>query len=830
MKSIFQVFILLFFLPALYAFGQQSLNSSEVLLQLKKIGNTASVLYLAAHPDDENTGLIAYIDNELMARTAYLSLTRGDGGQNLIGSEQGELLGLIRTQELLEARKIDQGEQFFTRAYDFGYSKSPEETFTKWNKDSVLRDVVWVIRKFRPDVIVTRFPDYDYYGHGHHSASAILAGEAFEAAADPNRFPDQLNFVKPWQSTRLLYNSSTWFKPNLEEYYAETGKKYITVDIGIYNPLLGKTYSEISAESRSMHKSQGFGTDPKRGEKIEYLEYRKGQEPSNGILDNINNSWSRFDGGKKVDQKIKKIIKSFNPESPSESLTELISLYDLIESINSQDPLITFKKSELKKLIQSVAGFWIQPYAEKFNVSPGDSLKVILSLINRSGSNIKINKIEYPGFDAGKDLNLELRKGKLSELSTSLFISGDSPYSQPYWLKNPIKDNLFDIPGYKSLGKAEEHARIQSRVWAVINGHDFTFDVPVVYQWADPVAGELFRPVEISPEIALNFSDKSYIFTSGVNKRLSLTVKALKENQSGKVILKVPNGWSVFPSEIDINLEKASEEKVVSVMVIPPDGTVKGKIFTEFRNGNLVNNYGISVITYPHITTQTVLYEASSDLIKIDIARNNEKIGYLPGAGDKVSEVLENMGYNVSILGVEDLAYKDLSRYDVIITGVRAYNTIDELNFLNKKLLEYVKSGGNLIIQYNTNRRLKTKEIGPYPFHISRDRVTVEESPFQILLKEHPIVNIPNKIDSADFENWVQERGLYFPDTWSEKYEAILSFQDPGEDFLDGSLLVTNYGQGTFIYTGISFFRQLPAGVPGAYKLFINMISYDGNK
>ncbi len=833
MVSFFRFTIITFFLITQYLQAQSlhALNSSEIRLGLKKFANTASVLYLAAHPDDENTGLIAYIDNELLARTAYLSLTRGDGGQNLIGTEQGALLGLIRTQELLEARKIDKGEQFFTRAYDFGFSKSPEETFTKWNKDSVLHDVVWVIRKFRPDIIITRFSDYEYYGHGHHSASAILAMEAFEGAADPARFPEQLKYVGVWQAERLLFNSSTWFKPDLERFYAETGRKYIKENIGVYNPLLGKTYSEIAALSRSMHKSQGFGTSPRQGEHIEYLEHRLGSVPEKGMLDNITTDWSRFEGGKKIDAAIRRIIREFDDMHPEKSVPSMIKLYQTIAGLPRQDnPLLTYKKEELKGLILSAMGLRLQAYADKYYASPGDTIQLALSAINRSALSATLKTIIL---DKDKvEPSVLLKKNTLYNQNVKKDIASDALYSQPYWLRKPIENDLFFTSDYQLLGKPEGNPALYVTFVLLIEGMEVVCDVPVVYQWTDPVAGEQFRPFEITPEVTLNFTEPSYVFTSSLARTVNINVKALKDNQKGRVRLNVPESWRVQPDLADVSLVKAGEEKMVSFTIIPPAGSASGNVSATYisEHGKQESGKGISIVAYPHMLTQTVFPESEATLSKIDIARTSERIAYVQGAGDKVAGVLSSIGYKVDILSINELALADLSRYDVIITGVRAYNIWEELSFLNTKLLDFVKNGGNLIVQYNVNRGLKTEQIGPYPFTLSRDRVTVEDSPFSVLKPEHAVLNIPNKITDADFSGWVQERGLYFADTWAEQYETILGFQDPGEEFLNGGLLIARYGNGSFIYTGLAFFRQLPAGVPGAYKLFINLIAYNGRK
>lgn len=826
MRSLF--FVLLFVLVQSFnAFSQVQTHpdASAIKLKLEKLAHTGSVLYLAAHPDDENTGLIAYMANEELARTAYLSLTRGDGGQNLIGSEQGKLLGLIRTNELLQARKIDKGEQYFTRANDFGFSKSYEESLNFWGRDSVLKDVVWIIRKFRPDVIITRFPANYYKTHGHHTASAILAKEAFHTAADSSRFPEQLDYVDVWQPKRLLFNASRWFRPDLEEYYKANGKKYITFDLGTYNPLMGKTYAEIAAESRSMHKSQGFGTAPRRGEQVEFLEYIEGSIPESHVFDGIDVSWNRVKGGKKIQQSLDKINKEYDEDAPNKSIPALVALYRQIREL-PVDPLVEYKKEQLRKIIADCAALHFQAYANRYYTAPGDTVWVNCAFVDQSDYPVTVSKISVPLTGIDTMVSKVVNSNQMLSSRLPLIIPANMEYTQPYWLRQPMDKGLYHVESYKLRGLPVAPPELTAAFDCLIEDEKFTFEIPIEYEWVDPVKGELFRPVEVAPSVTLNFLQPSYIFSSTKPRQVEILVKALKNEQRGNLQLKLPKGWKCEPASIDLELEKENEEQQVTFTITPAEGEVRDTIRAFFYTQDKTFDRSLISIDYPHLPVLTVMPPASAPLVKMQVNRLKEKIGYLPGAGDKVAEMLSNIGYPVTILDPERVQKGNLQQFDVIITGVRAYNTVKQLTYLNEVLLNYVHDGGTLLVQYNTNRGLEIDKIGPYPFTISRERVTVEDSPVKFVLPDHPLLNYPNKITQEDFNGWVQERGLYFAQPWSEEYQTPLAFKDPGEEFLKGSLLVASYGKGKFIYTGISFFRELPAGVPGAYKLFINLISY----
>lgn len=818
-------FLILFFLFSIAkSQPQQVFSSGEIQLALKKLNVVGSVLYIAAHPDDENTRLLAYLANEKLLRTAYLSITRGDGGQNLIGSEQEELLGMIRTQELLAARKIDKAEQFFTRAIDFGYSKNPEETFSIWDKEKILSDVVFVIRKFQPDIIITRFPTNGDGGHGHHTASAILAEEAFKAAADPNRFPEQLKFVSVWQAKRLLWNS---FVPR--DTKPEDTLGLMKLDVGVFNPLLGKSYGEIAGESRSMHKSQGFGVSKNRGSVIEYFKFIAGDSSKN-IFDGIDFTWKRVKGAEKLSQLFPKAYSEFNPEKPETTVPVLLEAYKKIQSLSENNFTIQ-KKKELENLIVACSGIWAEANAAEFSANPNSEIKIISSFVKRTTVDWKLEKIIFSN-EIDTTVNKKLNNNEILNFEKQIKIDSTFQFRNPYWLNEKHGKGIFSVSNQNLIGLGENPNSLSVSFILSLNNQPFTINRPITYKWVDPIDGEKYRPLEIVPPVTANFSNKAFMFPNGNSKEISVTLKSAIENANGNIKLQLPDGWKSEPQNFSFTMKTKGEEQVVKFLLTPPKyfqnlkdfGNLKVKAIVEIGNEKISKS--VTRIEYKHIPPQVLFSDAEAKLVSFPLEKHGKKIGYIPGAGDQVAECLKQIGYDVSILNDEMLSNQSLKDFDAIIVGIRAFNTNERMKFYHEKLMDYIFQGGNLIVQYNTNNFLSTvkTEIGPYPFKISRDRVTVEEIPIHFDNTTHPLLNFPNKISDSDFDGWIQERGLYFANEWDEKYETVISSNDPGEKPLKGSIITAKYGKGNFVYTGLAFFRQLPAGVPGAYKFFVNMI------
>lgn len=791
---------------------------------LQKLKVLGTVLYVAAHPDDENTAVITYFANERKVNTAYFSFTRGDGGQNLIGPEIREKLGLIRTHELLQARKIDNGSQFFSRAVDFGYSKHPDETFNIWDREKVLGDLVWVIRKFRPDIIITRFNTIPGTTHGHHTGSAMLAGEAMDMSGDSTKYPEQLTYVEPWAPKSLYWNAYTWRRSN----YLQDTSTLLRVDVGKYSELMGMSYSEIAALSRSSHRSQGFGVTGSRGKRIEYFQHEKGYHPDKDVFEGIDVSWNRVEGGQAIDAHIDDIFSKFDPQNPSSVINELLSLRQMVHKLDDE----FWKKRkirEIDEIVYAVTGLYLEVKSKDYTASPGENLELEIEAINRSSADIKLLSIKYKELGVGSNYGLDLKNNDGQKIQANVLLPVNLSYSQPYWLANPNTLGMFNVKDQQLIGKPVNGAAIEVDFELEINGHSVTYTKPIIYKTTDPVVGEVYKPFYVIPPVFANISGDVNLFNNHKAQDITVYVRAGKNKVSGELTLQLPESWKVTPSSQFFSIEQKNSQQAFKFSVTPPE-----KQEVAFANATVSldgedYSYSYSEIDYEHIPFQ-ILFEASqSKFVKLELEKGNEKIGYLMGAGDNIPENLKQIGYEVEIINEMEFNPQNLDQFETIILGIRAMNTVDRLQFDMPKLFEYVERGGNLVIQYNTSHRLVAQDIAPYPLQLSRDRITVEEAEVTFLTPDHELLNVPNEISTADFDHWVQERGLYFPNQWSDDFTPIISSNDPGEQPLKGGLLVAKYGKGRYIYTGYSWFRELPAGVPGAYRIFVNLISNPRN-
>ncbi len=803
-------------------------NASQIHEAIKKLNFLGSVLYVAAHPDDENTRLISYMANHVKARTAYLSLTRGDGGQNLIGPEIRELLGVIRTQELLAARRTDGGEQMFTRANDFGYSKHPDETLSIWDKKEVLGDVVWAIRKFKPDVIINRF-DHRTPGstHGHHTSSAMLSEEAFNLTADKTIYPNQLQYVDPWQPKRLFFNTSWWFYGSRENFEKADKTRLLDFDTGVYYPALGLSNTEIASLSRSKHKSQGFGSTGTRGKQKEYIELIKGELPKDktNIFEGIDTSWNRIKGGDAIGSILYQVEKDFNFRNPSASIPKLVAAYQLINQLEDTH-WKTIKSKEIKDIIAATAGLYLEAVSTESNTTKGNEITIKTEAINRSKSTMILKSIQIDAININDTAERNLENNQKLNIEFKGIIPNTTSSTNPYWLNRKGTLGMYQVADQKLIGKPETVHNTTATFNLEIEGVAIPFTKAVVYKTNDPVKGEVYKPFEIIPAVSVSIKDKVIIYANGLSKQIPVTLKAGKANMAGSMSLSHPEGWSVTPGTIDFNLAQKGEEKTILFTLTAPEKQSEGYISPVVKIGSTEFSKEVVTIDYNHIPFQTVTLPSETKVVRLGIKKKGQNIGYIEGAGDIVPESLRQIGYKVTTIDPETISAATLSPYDAIVVGIRAYNTIEELKFKQQFLLEYVKNGGNLIVQYNTSHRLKVKDnLGPFSLKLSRDRVTDENAKVTFLAPDHQVLNTPNKITNADFEGWVQERGLYFPNEWAKEYTPILAANDKGESEKKGPLLIAQYGKGYYVYTGLSFFREFPAGVSGAYRLFANMLS-----
>lgn len=827
-RYVFLLLVLVLAVQSAFAQAPKRWTSGDIHEAIQKLNFLGSALYVAAHPDDENTRLIAYLANEVKAETAYLSMTRGDGGQNLIGPEISELLGVIRTQELLAARRIDGGNQMFTRANDFGYSKNPEETLEIWNKDAILSDVIWAIRKWQPDVIINRF-DHDGTrpNHGHHTSSAMLSYEAFDLANKKDVYPEQLKYVEPWQPRRLFLNTTWWFYGSQEAFAKVDKSDMITVDCGVFYPIKGKSNNEIAAESRSMHKCQGFGSMGTRGSEPEYLKILKGDIPKgNDLFAGVNTTWTRLKGGEPIGKILAEVEKEFNYENPGASVPKLMQAYKLIKAL-PDGHWKRIKQADIEEVIKACMGLFAEAIAKDYSATLGQQVDLNIEVTNRSDVEATLQSVVFLPENKAREINEKLGNNQPFLSQHRVMIPEDIAYTNPYWLNDSWKLGRYNVEAQQMRGLPETPHTFKVRFNLLVAGEPMSFESDIAYKRADDVKGEVYRPFEITPPVFANVQEKVYVFSNDAPQTVEVLLKAGAPEIKGSVKLNHPKGWHVEPQQIDFTLNLKGQEALVRFQLFPSEEQSEGEVRPVVTINGKDYSKEVLFIQYDHIPTQTVLRDAAAKVVKIDIKKAGDRIGYYMGAGDDIPASLKQIGYNVTLLEDSDLMAETLKRYDAVILGIRAYNTKERLKFAQPALMEYVKNGGTMIVQYNTSNDLvvPSDQIAPYPLRISRDRTTVEEAEVRFLKPEHSVLNFPNKITKKDFEGWVQERGLYFPNEWSEEFTAVLSCNDPGEPARDGGLLVAEYGKGHYIYTGYSFFRELPAGVSGAFRLFANMIS-----
>ena len=856
------------------------IGTPAIRYSLAKLNVLGSVLMIGAHPDDENNALLAYCSRGLKLRTGYLSCTRGEGGQNLLGPEQGALLGMLRTQELLAARRDDGGAQYFTRAIDFGFTTSPQETFDKWGRDRTLSDMVWVIRQQQPDVIVLSFSGTASDGHGHHQASAILGKEAYEAAGNPNMFPEQLKYVKPWRARRLMRSRFAPLNPPAAPAGRGRGgapgaggsgaggpgaagpgrgpdpfpnQPVLTLETADFDPVIGRSYREISVISRSEHRSQGQGAAIAYGAAQNLVSFIEGELPSKTLFDGIDTSWTRVPGSGRAGELLARAEREFDGLHPENTVAALLEARSAVASAarNGQQ-WAQWKLEEIDQTIALCAGLHTEAQADAAAYVPGATAKISLTALNRSSLPIILAGVQLSGWGTtGTNAEAPV-KSKLLEYNkpdvtaVPVVISEKQPWSQPFWLKEPHEPGSYNIPDQTLIGRADILPEVTARFDFTLNSAPFSITEPLHYRGADPSRGEYVRPVVVEPPVSIDLPGGNFVFPSGAARDFSLQIRALTANQSGEVRLETPPGWKVSPATAPFQLKEAGAAQEVRFRLLPPngltpaDGPLSGRFKviakTVVANAGAVElSNGVDVIPYSHIPAQTVLMPAEGKLSAVPLKVLAKRVGYVMGSSDRVPEALRQMGCQVDLLDDKDLGSGNLSVYDAIVTGVRAYSVRPDLRAAQQRLLDYTKNGGTLVVQYNNSADARISpsvaealnHLGPYPFTFGRDdaRVTDEDAPVKVLLPNSPLLNVPNKIAAGDFTGWVQERGLYFSNKWDPKYETPLETHDQGGPELPGGMLYTRYGKGAYIFTAYSWFRELPAGVPGAYRIFANLIS-----
>ncbi len=806
--------------------GVQPPTGIQLLQDLRSFRELGTVLFIAAHPDDENNQLLAYLAHGRYYRTAYLCLNRGDGGQNELGPEFGELLGVIRTQESLAARRVDGARQFFTRAYDFGYSKTPEETLRIWDHQQVLSDVVRVIRQFRPDVMIARFPPPPSNTHGHHTSSTILAQEAFKIAGDPKAFPEQIaQGLQPWQPKRLFFNGGN-------------GAGVVNLNDGGNEPVSGEAFSSIAARARANHKSQGFGAAgaPRGGgaARNEPLFLLDGQPASADIMDGVDTTWSRYAGGADISQMADAAIAQFKQDDPSASVPALLAIRSKLAALPS-DPVVDEKRAQFDRILQGCLGLTVETTIPNAEVVPGEELKMHSTALVRSAIPVQWLGTGYPnGVDrlapAGA---MALTMGQPSSRDSTQTLPAQTPLSTPYWLRDDHTVGMLTVADPALIGRPDNPPIYPLRQIFKVGDQTLSIADEPVQVTGDSQKGESRRRLDVISPVVLSFANEVQLFAPGASKSVEVEVTAFRPASNGVLRLAAPAGWKTSPASQPFQLAAVGDKARVAFTITAP-AQPTGANITAIANVNGVDysNERI-VIRYDHIPVQMLQPPARFRAVALDLATRGKKVGYLPGAGDSLTAALEQMGYAVTQLTGADLTPEKLQGLDAVVIGVRAFNERTDLAANLPGLFAYVEQGGVVIAQYNRPNGLRTPQLGPYALSIAgsgpnapRFRVTDENAPVTLLVPEDRAFTTPNKITSADFDGWVQERGAYFPDTWDqEHYVQLLGMSDPGETQPSSSLLVAKYGKGHYVYTSLGWFRQLPAGVPGAYRLFANLLA-----
>ncbi|HCN52216.1 MAG TPA: PIG-L family deacetylase [Chryseobacterium sp.] len=808
-------------------------KSSEIYREIKTLKHLPKVLYLAAHPDDENTGLLSWLINDQNVETGYLSLTRGDGGQNLLGTEQGAALGLIRTHELLEARKLDGAQQFFTRAIDFGFSKNTTDTFKQWDADSITADVVWVIRKFRPDVIICRFPPTAAAGHGQHAASAVVAEKAFKLAGDKNAFPDQLKYVNVWQPKRVLWNTFRFGAVNT------TAENQLKVTVGQYDAQLGMGYGELAGLSRSLHKSQGAGTQSVAGIRTEYFSHVIGEPAKTTLFDGLTKTWTS-QGNADIDQSLDKIISTFNFNNPDLSLPALLALRKKVMALKDTD-LKRDKIKSLDNIILSCVGFMGEVVTNQAEAVAGDHYNFRLNVISRAANPVVLEDVKW--LNQSESFNRKLSKDSLITIQHDIQIPADAALTEPYWLAKPAKDAAtFSVPNDTLVGLPEAESPLNVLLGLKIGSEKFQVKLPLSFKKLDPVRGDVVEALRIVPALELKFTQQLYVAKENEDLHLTLNIKVNSNKKISKGLLNLMyNGERLGGTELNtLNGKDFTVDYVIPKTKLAAINSPRLQLDANFVADGVTYNKKQVLIQYPHLPSLQYFTTANAIVMKGDIQAKIKKVGYIEGAGDFIPDFLRISGIQVDVLKDEDFYgnidesngnknQNKLSQYDAIVLGVRANNTEKKLGRWMPFLWSYVKTGGNLVMQYNTNQDTTVDQLGMYNFSIANKRVTEENAEVKFLNPNHKLLNFPNKITSEDFKGWVQERGAYFPAQWDAAYEPLFEMHDTDEEPLKGSTLYAQYGKGNFIYTPLAFFRQLPAGNVGAARLFFNFLSAQKN-
>ncbi|MFV0387441.1 MAG: NEW3 domain-containing protein [Pyrinomonadaceae bacterium] len=827
--------------------------------ELNRIATSASVMHIAAHPDDEDSDLLSYLARHDHARTVYLALNRGDGGQNVIGDELFESLGVIRTEELLQARRLDGGEQMFTRVMDYGFSKQRSEAARIWGENLVLGDMVRAIRIFRPLVIISRFAGIPRDGHGQHQLAGYLSPIAFKAAADPNMFPEQLKEgLQPWKA--LKFYRSDGFRPDPKD------PPTLTINTGQYDPLLGRTYAEIALEGRSQHKSQEMGTVEYRGKVVSGVKlvdsYVKVPEKESDVFDGINTTltgYAELEGNgaeaytkemTAAQNAINEAIAKFDQDTPAAILPLLVEGYKHARAAaeSTKSPILKDfaqrKANDFADAVKRASSIVIDALSDVETINPGGSTKVSVKIFAPENAKLSVKSVSIDAPSGWKSAKADAptfdprdfrRRDEIARSSSYFEVTApnNAQITMPYWLRNPVDSHfLYD---WSTAGDSKNMPfappLLEAKTALTINGETFEYTQPVEYRYADDIRGEIRRELNVVPKVTIGLESDLLIAPKADTASTYNVVITAKNNTpagiSGKLKLDLPKGWKSKPDSGNFSLPNSGNSTAVTFDVTIPRTAKIGdypiRAYAEVDGKQF--DQEMKVIEYPHIQTHCVYKNAVLNAEVINLKVAPVKVGYIMGSGDKVPDALKRLGVSVTILDKRELSVGDLNRFDTIVVGVRASQVRPDFVANNGRLIDFMKNGGTLIVQYQRNDYVE-RGLAPYPVEMNGNARTVDENAkVTILDPKATIFNYPNHITDADFNNWVQERHLYSMTGWGKEYKPLLESHDEGEGEIKGGMLEANVGKGKYIFTSYSWFRQLPKGVPGAYRIFANMIS-----
>jgi LmbE family N-acetylglucosaminyl deacetylase len=846
---------------------------------LVRLHTTARLMHTTAHPDDEDGGMLVLESRGHGADVLQLTLNRGEGGQNRTGSNLFDVLGVVRTLELLAADRYYGVHQRFTRVADFGFSKSAEETFEKWHgHDTALRDMVRVIRTFRPDVIVSRFQGNQSDGHGHHQAAGILTREAFRAAADPNRFPEQIKEgLQPWQAKKLYIDNIRPFgqtaPPPADAYTLE-------LNTGQFNPALGMSYVQYAMQGLKHQLSQGAGSwSITPGPHLSY--YRlvdsvlpmpaPGQHETDffdgidttlpGLADRLGKEESKVRFLRPRLQKLSNDIDQAtaaadrNPFDAAQPLLEGLATTRTLIHLVAQSSLSDIAKTELLTELHTKQEQFTQAAnlalgasltaevnapanGEGFTAIPGEvfSVHTVLQL-PRDAANTQTIKVGEAQLDVPTGWQVRRSapiggKGGIFASDFTVVVPSNAPYTRPcIWRDNPEVDTVYSVLNDACAVLPLPPPPVHARITYYYKGLQGVITTPVEVNFVNGGQPSL-RPLAVGPAFSVGLEPGTLVVPTARTQPVRVTLEAhsnLPRPANARIALEMPDGWTYQPRNLSAHFDGAGENKKFDFTLTPPANLAESrgeiKATLNYRGKNYGEGY--SVVSRPDLGAALYYQPATARISAVDVkVPASLKVGYIMGAGDDIPTVLREVGMDVTLISPQELANGDLGKYGTIVVGIRAYDTREDVRASNRRLLDYVRNGGTLLVQYNAGvPDFNAGHYTPYSAELSHDRVTVEEAPVTILAPQDPVFSFPNRITQSDFNAWVQERGLYFMSGWAPQFEPLLACNDPGEAPAKGGLLKARYGKGTYIYTGYAFFRQLPEGVPGAVRLFVNLVS-----